>query len=41
MNNIDIEDINKELAKRKDANYEWEDGGVNDTYDDVDVKERL
>ena len=27
MNNIDIENINKELAKRKAANYEWKDGG--------------
>lgn len=27
MNNIDIENIKKELAKRKAANYEWKDGG--------------
>jgi len=27
MNNIDIENIKKELAKRKAANYEWTDGG--------------
>jgi hypothetical protein len=27
MNKIDIENIKKELAKRKAANYEWKDGG--------------
>jgi hypothetical protein len=27
MNNIDITNIKKELAKRKAANYEWKDGG--------------
>jgi len=27
MNNIDIENINKELAKREAANYEWKKGG--------------
>lgn len=27
MNNIDIENIKEELAKRKAANYEWKDGG--------------
>ena len=27
MNNIDIENIKKELAKRNAANYEWKDGG--------------
>ena len=27
MNNIDIDNIKKELAKRKAANYEWKDGG--------------
>ena len=27
MNNIDIENIKKELAKRKAANYEWKEGG--------------
>ena len=34
MNNIDIENIKKELAKRKAANYEWKDGGEM-TKDDV------
>ena len=27
MNSIDIDNIKKELAKRKAANYEWKDGG--------------
>lgn len=27
MNDIDIANIKKELAKRKAANYEWKDGG--------------
>ena len=27
MNTIDLSNIKKELAKRKAANYEWEDGG--------------
>ena len=34
MNNIDIENIKKELAKRKAANYEWKDGGEM-TKDDI------
>ena len=34
MNNIDIENIKKELAKRKAANYEWKDEGEM-TKDDV------
>lgn len=34
MNKIDIENIKKELAKRKAANYEWKDGGEM-TKDDV------
>ena len=34
MNNIDINNIKKELAKRKAANYEWKDGGEM-TKDDV------
>ena len=34
MNNIDVENIKKELAKRKAANYEWKDGGEM-TKDDV------
>jgi hypothetical protein len=34
MNNIDIANIKKELAKRKAANYEWKDGGEM-TKDDV------
>ena len=34
MNKIDIENIKKELAKRKAANYEWEDDGEM-TKDDV------
>jgi len=34
MNKIDIENINKELAKRKAANYEWKDGGEM-TKDDI------
>ena len=27
MNEVDIENIKKELAKRKAANYEWLEGG--------------
>jgi hypothetical protein len=27
MNNIDVENINRELIKRKAANYEWLEGG--------------
>ena len=34
MNDIDIANIKKELAKRKAANYEWKDGGEM-TKDDV------
>ena len=34
MNKIDLENIKKELAKRKAANYEWKDGGEM-TKDDV------
>ena len=34
MNNTDIANIKKELAKRKAANYEWEDGGEM-TKDDI------
>lgn len=34
MNKIDIENIKKELAKRKAANYEWKDGGEM-TKDDI------
>lgn len=34
MNNIDINNIKKELAKRKAANYKWKDGGEM-TKDDV------
>jgi hypothetical protein len=34
MNNIDITNIKKELAKRKAANYEWKDGGKM-TKDDI------
>lgn len=34
MNNIDIENIKKELAKRKAINYEWKDGGEM-TKDDI------
>ena len=34
MNDIDIENIKKELAKRKATNYEWKDGGEM-TKDDV------
>ena len=34
MNNIDIGNIKKELAKRKAANYEWKDGGEM-TKDDI------
>ena len=34
MNDIDIKNIKKELAKRKAANYEWKDGGEM-TKDDV------
>ena len=34
MNNIDIANIKKELAKRKAANYKWKDGGEM-TKDDV------
>ena len=34
MNKIDIENIKKELAKRKAANYDWKDGGEM-TKDDV------
>ena len=33
MNKIDIENIKKELAKRKTANYEWKDGGEMTKYD--------
>ena len=34
MNNIDIDNIKKELAKRKADNYEWKDGGEM-TKDDI------
>ena len=34
MNNIDIDNIRKELAKRKAANYEWKNGGEM-TKDDI------
>ena len=34
MNDIDIANIKKELAKRKADNYEWKDGGEM-TKDDV------
>ena len=34
MNKIDIENIKKELTKRKAANYEWKDGGEM-TKDDI------
>jgi len=34
MNNIDITNIKKELAKRKAANYQWKDGGEM-TKDDI------
>ena len=34
MNNIDIENIKKELAKRKAFNYKWKDGGEM-TKDDI------
>ena len=34
MNDIDIKNIKKELAKRKAVNYEWKDGGEM-TKDDV------
>lgn len=34
MNDIDIANIRKELAKRKATNYEWKDGGEM-TKDDV------
>ena len=37
MNDIDIANIKKELAKRKATNYEWKDGGEM-TKDDIVIE---